>query len=214
MTATSIDIDTVSRITDTDEAERLGNAAYRALLDDLRTLEPDDWRTATVCAPWTISDIVRHLLGAAKANASIGEFLRQQIHGARHKSEFDGSALDATNALQVADHVSLDRAELLAELERIYGKSVRTRMSRSRLLRRLDVPVDDGGSSAAGMPNRLNLGELLRVVYTRDVWLHRVDIARALDREPPMEAAVDGLSLIHISEPTRPMKESRMPACA
>jgi hypothetical protein len=42
------------------------------------------------------------------------------------------------------------------------------------------------------MPNRVNLGELLRVLYTRDVWLHRVDIARALDREPPMEAAVDG----------------------
>jgi uncharacterized protein (TIGR03083 family) len=192
MTATSTDIDAIGRITEPTEAERLGIDVYRALLADLRALTPADWDTATICAPWTVSDLVRHLLGAAKANASTREMLRQQIYGARHKSEFGGNALDATNELQVADHRDLSPVQLIVELEHVFEKSVRTRTHRSRVYDRINVPIDAGGSTADGMPARLNLAELFRVVYTRDVWLHRIDIARALGREAAMQAAVDG----------------------
>jgi hypothetical protein len=41
------------------------------------------------------------------------------------------------------------------------------------------------------MPTKLNLGELFRVVYTRDVWLHRIDIARALGHWPALDTRVD-----------------------
>lgn len=33
------------------------------------------------------------------------------------------------------------------------------------------------------MPTSLQLGQLMAVIYTRDVWLHRVDITRATGRD-------------------------------
>jgi uncharacterized protein (TIGR03083 family) len=192
MTTVATDIDTVGRITDRDEAERIGVAAYEALLADLRAMTPQQWDAPTVCAPWTIADMARHLLGAAKGNVTVREMARQQIHGARHRAEFAGNALDATNDLQVTEHRHLDPAGLLAELEGVFAKSVRRRTHRARLYNRINVAIDAGGSTAQGMPDRLNLGELFRVVYTRDVWLHRVDIARALGRELPLSPDIDG----------------------
>lgn len=192
MTTVATDIDTIERITDPEEAEHIALAAYEALLVDLRSLTPQQWDTATGCAPWTVADMTRHLLGAAKGNASTREMVRQQIHGLRRRADFDGNALDATNALQVADHRHLDPNQLLIDLEHVFAESVHTRTHRSRLYDRIAVSIDSGGSTATGMPDRLNLGELFRVVYTRDVWLHRVDIAKALDRTPAMQPAIDG----------------------
>jgi uncharacterized protein (TIGR03083 family) len=192
MTNVRIDIDAVTRITSAGEAQRIGLAANEALLADLRTLTPEQWDTPTVCAPWTITDMVRHLVGATKANASTREMLRQQIYGARHKSAFGGNPLDATNDLQVRDHRDLGAEQLVVELEARYPKSVRNRTGKSRIYNRVSIPIDAGGSTATGMPRRLNLGELFRVVYTRDVWLHRIDIARALGREPELEPTIDG----------------------
>lgn len=191
MTTMTNDIDTTRRISTAEEAEQIGLAAYASLLEDLQALTLDEWETVTVCAPWTVADMVRHLIGAAKANASTREMLRQQIHGARHRAEFGGNALDASNDLQIRDHHSLAPHELLSELEAIYPESVRTRTGRSRIYDRINVPIDPGGSTASGTPKKLNLGELFRIVYTRDVWLHRIDIARALGREVQLDEQVD-----------------------
>ncbi len=144
-----------------------------------------------MCAPWTVADMVRHLVGAAKGNASMREMARQQIYGARHKSEFAGNALDATNDLQVADHRYLGPDELLGALESVYPKSVSSRAKKPKIFNRVSVPIDDAGSTASGMPSRLNMGELFRVIYTRDVWLHRVDIARATGRQLTLDPTVD-----------------------
>ena len=192
MTTTATDIDHVRPIEWGTEAAAVATAAYEALLADLEALNEDDWDALTVCAPWTVADMVRHLVGAAKSNASIRETLRQQIYGARHKSDFGDNALDATNHLQVSDHRHLDIAELTRTLRAIYPKAVRGRMRTPRLMRRIDIPIDASGSTADGMPLKLNMGDLMRVVYTRDVWLHRIDIARAVQREPAVVAAVDG----------------------
>lgn len=191
MTTTTTEIDTIRRIETRKEAETLGLAAYAALIADLHELSDDEWNATTVCAPWTIADMVRHLIGAARANASLKEMARQQIHGARHKKEFGGNALDATNDLQVKDHDHLAPSQLIGELEAIYPASVHTRTHRSRIFDRIDVPIDAGGSTATGMPSKLNLGELFRVVYTRDVWLHRIDIARATGSDLRVDDTVD-----------------------
>jgi uncharacterized protein (TIGR03083 family) len=192
MTTTTIDIDRVSPIEWGEEAASLATAAYEALLADLETLAPDDWRANTVCPPWTVADMVRHLVGAAKSNASMREMVRQQLYGARHKSDFDGNALDATNHLQVTDHQDLDAAGLTDALRGIYPHAVRGRMRTPALLRRVNVSIDVGGSTADGMPAKLNMGHLMRVIYTRDIWLHRIDIARAVGREPSVESRLDG----------------------
>ena len=192
MTTTTTNIDAVERITSRPEATRLALAAYTSLIADLKNLELDDWDVTTVCAPWTVADMVRHIIGAAKGTATTRELIRQQAYGSRHKAKFSGNALDATNHLQVSDHLGLGPAELIEQLEVIAPAAVRGRMQKAGFVARITVPVAASGSTAPGMPSKLNLGELMRVVYTRDVWLHRIDIARALSRDLVIDPDIDG----------------------
>ncbi len=191
MTITATNIEDVTRLRG-QEAERIGIATNEAFIQDLRRLAPADWQALTICDPWTVTDIARHVLGAAKANASLREMMRQQTHGVRHKSKFGDNALDATNDLQVRDHLHLDPTELIDQLAAIATNSVGSRIKKAKILGRINLPMDAGGSTATGMPTAINIGELLEVIYTRDVWLHRIDIARALGKPVPLDAHIDG----------------------
>lgn len=175
-------VDDVTPVTYATDAREVAQRTYDDLLGLLELLGPADWEAPTECTGWTVADVVRHLIGAAKSNASMREMIRQTVHGQRHKARFGGNSLDATNDLQVRDHDHLAAAELLAELRRVAPLGVAGRMRTPRPLRRVRLPVDTGGSAWDGMPTDLTLGHLNEVVYTRDVWLHRIDIARATGR--------------------------------
>ncbi|MGN6246286.1 MAG: maleylpyruvate isomerase family mycothiol-dependent enzyme [Motilibacteraceae bacterium] len=187
MPATTIDVASIVPVTRTTDAEPLATAAYDQLLTLLSDLDREEWARDTECPGWTVADMVGHLIGAAKANASLRENVRQQLHGVRHAREHADNSLDAVNALQVRDHRSLTPQERLATLRELAPRAVAGRARLPRLLRRIDVPIAQSGSSA-GMPTRLNLGHLVDVVYTRDVWMHTLDIARACGRRPDPSA--------------------------
>lgn len=185
-------IESIQRITRDGDAERLATAAYDQLLALLEELSVDEWDAPTECPGWTVADMVGHLIGAAKAYASVREQVRQQVWGFRHRASFDGNPLDALNALQVDDHRTLTSAERVSALRAAAGPSVRGRMRVPSALRRISGPVSPGGSTAAGMPARDTLGHLVDVIITRDVWTHRVDIARATGRTLALDPATDG----------------------
>ena len=172
---------------DTDAAAIAGQV-YDDLLSLLLVLEPHEWDLATECAPWTVADITRHLIGAGKGHASLREQMRQFRHGAKHARAFDGSLLDATNDLQVRDHAHLRGAELVREIDSIRSGAVDGRMSRPAFIRILSVPNDTGGSTPKGTGRRIKLGHLFDTILTRDVWLHRIDICRATRRTPSFGA--------------------------
>ena len=182
MTDTYTIAEEIPRIEPGVEAARLAAAMYDRLLVELDALDDADWETETVCAPWTVADTVRHLVGAAKGHASLREQVRQAGYGFRHKSEFGGNQMDAMNSLQVADHAHLTPGELPGALRDIAPRAVAKRMSRPGFLHRIRLPNDPGGSTASGMPPSLSFGHLLTVILTRDAFLHRIDIARALGR--------------------------------
>ncbi|MBW3659540.1 MAG: maleylpyruvate isomerase family mycothiol-dependent enzyme [Actinobacteria bacterium] len=188
----ALPVEAIAPISRDTDAAGLARAVDERLLADLRVLAPADWDRPTECVPWTVADMVGHLIGAAAANASVREMLRQLAWSARHRGEYDGNALDATNDLQVRDHADLSPAERVRRLEELMPAAVAGRMRLPRLLRRVRVPLDTGGSTAEGMPATLGLDHLVDVVYTRDAWLHRVDIARATGRELALDPAVDG----------------------
>ena len=100
-------IDQITPITHRSDAAEVATGAYDDLIALLETLRGDDWRAPTECPAWNVSDMVGHLIGSAKAAASKRELLRQNLHGFRHAREYDGNAMDAYNALQVAEHASL-----------------------------------------------------------------------------------------------------------
>ena len=93
------------------DAKEVALASYDDLLDLIDSLADEDWRIPTECPGWTVEDMVGHLIGAAKANASKREMLRQQLWGYRHSRDFDGNPLDAANALQVRHHADLTATE-------------------------------------------------------------------------------------------------------
>jgi uncharacterized protein (TIGR03083 family) len=189
---TTRQVDELDPITRSSDAREVALAAYDRLLALLRSLEPDDWRTPTACPGWDVADMVGHLIGAAKAGASVRENLRQQLWGKRHAREFGGNTLDAANQRQILDHADLSPTQRIDELARVAPTAVAGRMRLPRPLRRVSVAIDAGGSTATGMPERLAFGHLMDVTYTRDVWLHTIDIARATGRTHRPDAAVDG----------------------
>ncbi|GAB3589859.1 TIGR03084 family metal-binding protein [Angustibacter peucedani] len=190
-TETEIDVRAVPPITRRTDAREVATAAYDALLDQLGRLDEAGWAAPTECAPWTVSDMVGHLIGAARSGASLREAGRQQLWGRRHRGEFAGNELDAVNALQVRDHADLTASARLGRLHELAPAAVDGRMRLPRPLRWVRVPMSQGGSTASGMPTSLTLAELVDVVYTRDVWLHRVDVARAAGAELVVDPALD-----------------------
>ncbi|MFA9430370.1 maleylpyruvate isomerase family mycothiol-dependent enzyme [Egicoccus sp. AB-alg2] len=182
------DLDRVARDTD---APELAAAAYTQLVALLEQLEPDEWRAPTVCRAWNVADLVGHVIGAARSCASVPELVRQQWWGRRHADEFDGNGLDATNALQVREHAHLSPQQRLARLRALAPAAVRGRMRLPSPLRRARLPIAPQGSTAAGMPTHFALGRLMDVIYTRDVWMHTLDVARATGRPRPQAPTLD-----------------------
>lgn len=161
------------------DARATALAAYEQLLEQLARLEPDHWSAPTDCDAWDVQAMVGHMIGAAKSNASLRELGRQLVHGKRHAKQYDGNSLDATNALQVSDHADLSPTERIETLAGLYESAVNGRMRTPGLVRRVQLPMDQTGDTPAGTPDRLPMDRLQDVVYTRDVWLHTVDIERA-----------------------------------
>lgn len=180
------------RITRDSDAREVALAAYARLIELLERLEPDEWERPTECDGWDVASMVGHVIGAGEAGASLSQNLRQLWYGKRNAARFGGNALDATNDLQVRQHAGLRPAERIAVLREVAPAAVDGRLGLPRPLRRVSVPLDGGGSTAAGMPTRLPLGHLMDVVYTRDVWLHTIDIARATSVSYEPDPRVDG----------------------
>lgn len=183
MNETVIDARQLTRIHRDTDAGSIGHAVYDDLSQLLESLPEDAWNADTVCEGWTVAHIVRHIVGAAKSHISTRELVRQAIAGNRRKGEFGGSALDATNEIQIGDHAGLPPTELVAEVTRLGPLAVGARMAKPKWLRRIGVPNPIAGNMPSGVATTLRLGHLFDVVLTRDIWMHRIDIARATGSE-------------------------------
>ena len=185
-------IDQLTRISRDSDARQVALGAYARLVELLERLEPRHWEAQTECTGWDVAAMVGHLIGAGEAGASLRESLRQQWHGKRQAARFGGNSLDAANDLQVREHAALTPRERIAALKEVAPRAVTGRLGLPRPLRRVPVPLDAGGSTATGMPSTFPLGQLMDVVYTRDVWLHTIDIARATSVVHEPDPQVDG----------------------
>lgn len=171
------------------DATRLAAHVYERMSELLDELHPSDWDRPTDCEGWDVSAIVGHLIGAAEGHASLREMLRQLRGGRRDRAAFGGNEMDAMNDLQVRDHADLSPDERRAALRRVAPAAVRRRVGLPAPLGRLPVPIASGtGSLPDGLPPRIPLRHLTDVVLTRDVLMHRIDVARATDRDPRLDA--------------------------
>jgi len=176
------------------EAMTLAGTAYERFADVVDQLAEPDWARRTDCEGWTVRDLVGHVVGAMRSAASIREFASQQreIRG-RVKRE-GGNETDHMTAVQKNRTAGLSTAELVAECRRLGPKATTGRRRTPAPLRRLvSFPVEIGSIS-----ERWRLGYLIDVILTRDAWLHRIDLCRAIGAEPMLTADHDGRILADV----------------
>lgn len=165
------------------QAERLAREEHLRFRRSLEGLSEADWARPTDCPAWNVRQVLAHVTGATEANASPVEMFRQLRHALRGR-RFD---VDRISEMQVAERDGLSPAELVERLRRAEGRAVRARMLQARLAGFTPLPVGEP------INETWPLRYLLRLIYTRDVWMHRIDIARACDRPPALDADHDGL---------------------
>ena len=156
---------------------------YRRLDALLADLAEDEWLLPTDCAGWTVHDVVAHLVGAAESTARVPELVRQAWHGRRLRD--GGPLIDGINAVQVRERADAGPADLRRELADAGALGVRARRRLPAVLRAVRLPF---GPPVGTRP----LGYLMGRIYTRDAWLHRVDLARATGRPLRLDADHDG----------------------
>lgn len=156
---------------------------YRRLDVLLRSLSDEDWSRPTDCSEWDVRAMVAHLAGAAASNASVRELLRQARLARR--VERRGDFVDKVNEVQVRERADHPPASLVAELADLAPRAVRGRRRVPPPLRALPMPF---GPPLGTRP----LGYVLGCIYTRDAWMHRVDISRATGRDLVLTPDHDG----------------------
>ena len=159
----------------TEEYRRLG-----ALLDEL---SDDEWRMPTDCSEWNVQQMVAHLVGAAEAGASIRELVHQARLGRRLRPGEPG--VDGMNAVQVEERADARPDQLRRELAVTGARAVRRRTRLPAAVRSMPMPF---GPPLGTRP----LGYLMDRIYTRDAWMHRIDLCRAVDGELELTVEHDG----------------------
>jgi uncharacterized protein (TIGR03083 family) len=166
------------------EALTIAEHEYARYLDQLGSLSGDDWHRETECVPWTVQDMAAHVLGQTEAVAS----MRETAHQQRAAKREGGIRQDAVNTIQIRERVGLTPADIIQRLRVAAPASIRARRRLPGLLRRIRISVE----LQEGMRERWSFAYLMDVIYTRDTWMHRMDMARAVGADPVLTPDHDG----------------------
>jgi uncharacterized protein (TIGR03083 family) len=159
-------------------AAEVATAELDAELVLLGTLDEQDWRRPTDCVGWDVHDLTAHLVGEYEEITRPWVLLRRLRKGHRRYPHL--SRLDAHNQQQLDELGDQSGEELTTALARLAPEAIRARRRLPGPLRRLPV-AKLFPEEARRMPDA-GLGYLLDVIMVRDVWMHRVDLARATGR--------------------------------
>lgn len=166
----------------------LAHTAYARFTDVVETLDDHHWDRPTDCEGWTVRDLVGHVVGAMRSAASVREFAGQRREISARVKRDGGNEVDIMTQVQIDRTAGLSSTELVAECRALVDPATTGRRRTPAPLRKLvRFPVQMGS-----IDERWNLGYLVEVILTRDAWLHRIDLCRAIDVEPVLTADHDG----------------------
>jgi uncharacterized protein (TIGR03083 family) len=169
-----------------DEAMGLARVESERVLALADHLDQDDWLLPTDCVDWTVRDILGHVLGMLELQADGDERMRQVKGAAAIAAQTGGLRLDAMTAMQVREHSALSPDELRVALHETAPRALAGRSGTTGEQR--------AAPYLTGLPGEdpWTFGYLFDVVLTRDLWIHRVDISRAVERDMVLSADHDG----------------------
>ncbi|MGB8961524.1 MAG: maleylpyruvate isomerase family mycothiol-dependent enzyme [Pseudonocardiaceae bacterium] len=184
--STAVDVTTIPRITHA-EAMRITAVENRKFAAALRNLEPGDWAKPTDCARWDVRALTAHVVGSAAAQASPREFIRQVRAGRPVVAEIGAQNWwDGMNEIHVREREALSVDELIAEWDRSSQRALRARTKLPRPIAKLPLlklPAPVG---------RQSVSYLFDMGFTRDTWMHRIDLTHAAGTPFDADTAHDG----------------------
>jgi uncharacterized protein (TIGR03083 family) len=170
-----------------DEGAAMASVELARFLALLETLTPEGWERPTDCGLWNVRQSVAHQAGVALRYTSWANF-RRLFDRSRVRPYFDRgmSQLDAMNQVEVDEREGRSTAELLAELRAAGPRAVDVRRRVPSAVRALRF------KPGSGIPGWWSVGYFLDVIVPRDIWSHRLDVARATGRPMELTPGHDG----------------------
>ena len=168
-----------------EEAYRMGLVQVERFIELLESLQESDWTLPTSCTLWDVREMAAHVAGAAEGYSSFKNFRRQFASRELKKYARKGlKGIDATNQLQVDDRAAKTPAEIITELKSIAPRAYRNRYKLPWLLYKAPAYLPGLGF--------VRVGYLTDLIYTRDMWMHILDICRATGRKMHLTPEHDG----------------------
>lgn len=166
----------------------LAQTEYQRMGDLITSLSPEDWSQPTECPDWDVREMVAHVVGAAESSASIRESFSQMRAARSWCKSHNEDLVNGLSHVQVSRHASDSPEQLTDRYEAIWPSALRRRTAMPRPLRslvRMKVEVP-------GIQESWTLGYLNDCIYTRDTWMHRIDLARTTGRDLVLSHDHDG----------------------
>lgn len=173
---TRINVDSIPPL-DHDSAMALAAVEVERLLDLVGELSDDEWEQPTECPGWTVRDVLAHLLGMWKLQYDPDERTRQLATATQRAQQSGRLRIDELTALQIADHAELTNAAVTQQLRAAAPLALAGRRNMPAAVRAATYDPLMPGEAL------WTLGYLFDTIHTRDPWMHRIDICRALGRE-------------------------------
>lgn len=170
----------------------LASTELDRFIGQLRLLTTLDWSAPTDCAGWDVRDLSSHVLGMTQMFSSYRSNMTQHLRAARAAKRGE-VYIDALTARQVQQRITLSPEQIVDLLTKTAPKMVRWRRRTPPFMRAKAMPDAQPVSSAADAPTEVwTFGYLFDTILTRDTWMHRMDIAKAVGRSPELSADHDG----------------------
>lgn len=157
----------------------LGQAIDRSFLETLRSLSEEEWHAPTVCPPWTVKDMVAHVIGWNEAVLSPIQLMRQAGGGWRACKDHEGNWLDATNQFQVDSLAAVPPERVLARYAELIPRYHKVR--RRYGLVTAPIPMKEP-FSGTWVPVRF----MFDTIFVRDHFMHHADVCAATHRDFPV----------------------------
>jgi uncharacterized protein (TIGR03083 family) len=172
---------------DRHEMRGLATTEGERIVDQLRSLTPDDWARPTDCPLWDVRAMTGHMLGMYEDFTAFRRLAKNMRAATKAAKKVGGQVVDSLSAMQVAEHAHLSNEEVIDHIAAAAPEAARWRERAPGLFRRMPMKTDVDGTTETW-----RMGYLLDVILTRDPWMHRVDIARATGRELDLTPDHDG----------------------
>jgi len=169
-----------------DEAMNLAATEYDRVLRLADDLGDGDWSRRTDCTDWDVRDILGHMLGMLELQADTEEQTRQEKAAVDAAAQTGGTWLDEMTVLQVHEHAHMSTEELRRSLHSAAVRGLAARRATTSEQRAATYLVELPGEQP------WTFGYLFDIIYTRDPWMHRIDISRATGRAVTLSSAHDG----------------------